>query len=102
MKKIESLFITSCLFAALAVTSVATWNAIKNNTTENQASQTPVTQFGSFLATQHAIYANDFETANKLSAYLQDTQYAIVHNTKIISASYHILFRAPLLLKYAD
>ena len=85
MKKIESLFITSCLFATLTVTGVAIWGAIKHNTQENQTVNTPVTQFGSFLATQHAIYANDFEAANKLSAHLQDTQYAIVHNTKIIS-----------------
>jgi hypothetical protein len=85
MKKIESLFITSCLFATLTVTGVAIWGAIRHNTQENQTASIPVTPFGSFLATQHAIYANDFEAANKLSEHLQDTQYAIVHNTKIIS-----------------
>ena len=85
MKKIESLFITSCLFATLAVTGFAICVAIKHNSQENQTASIPVTPFGSFLATQHAIYANDFEAANKLSEHLQDTQYAIVHNTKIIS-----------------
>ena len=85
MKKIESLFITSCLFATLTVTGVAIWGAIKHNTQENQNTNIPVTQFGSFLAAQHAIHINDFDTADKLSTNLQDIQYTVVHNTKIIS-----------------
>ena len=85
MKKIESIFITISLFTVLAVTGVVAWNYMSKTTQNTGVVRVPETQFGAFLAAQHAIYENDFDAALKLSGTLQDTQYAIVHNTKIIS-----------------
>lgn len=84
MRKIESLFIGISLFTVLIVTGVAIWNTTNKNTSAD-AYRFPETQFGAFLAAQHAIYINDFDTAAHLTKNLKDTEYTVVNNTKIIS-----------------
>ncbi len=66
MKKIESLFITICLFAIITITGVAIWSALKP-AEQGEPYKFPATKYGSFLAAQHAIYVNDFETAADLT-----------------------------------
>ena len=84
MKKIESLFITISLFAAIAITSGAIWNTT-HKMGQGEKYEFPTTKYGAFLAAQHAIYVNDFDTANDLTQNLRDIQYPIVQNTIYIS-----------------
>lgn len=84
MKKIESLFVTISLFAAIAITSGAIWNTT-HKMGQGEKYEFPTTKYGAFLATQHAIYVNDFDTANNLTQNLRDIQYPIVQNTIYIS-----------------
>lgn len=84
MKKIESLFTGICLIAVIAVVG----GAIFINTTrptQSSISTIPTTQYGAFLAAQHAIYVNDFENAATYSDTLTQTDYATVKNTKMLS-----------------
>ncbi|MBR4891616.1 MAG: hypothetical protein IKZ34_00345 [Alphaproteobacteria bacterium] len=86
MRKIESIFITISLFAVLIVTGVATWQKTnKITTTEENSYSFPSSQFGSFLAAQHAIHVNDFDNAIKHTSRLRATEYPIIHNAKILS-----------------
>lgn len=84
MKKAETLFIGITLIGALIITSGAIWyhnyakNAEKNHIY-------PETQYGAFLAAQHAIYINDFENASKYAAQLTKTEYPVVQTTKFLS-----------------
>ena len=84
MRKIESLFISVSLFSVLVVTGVAIWGTTNKNSTSG-THHFPETQFGSFLAAQHAIHVNDFDTALKLTNNLKDTDVTVVGNTKLIS-----------------
>ena len=84
MRKIESLFIGISLFTVLVVTGVAIWGTTNKNSTGGTY-HFPETQFGSFLAAQHAIYVNDFDTASRLTNNLKDTDVTVVGNTKLIS-----------------
>ena len=84
MKKIESLFVTISLFAAIAITSGAIWNTT-HKMGQGEKYEFPTTKYGAFLAAQHAIYVNDFDTANDLTQNLRDIQYPIVQNTIYIS-----------------
>ena len=84
MRKIESLFIGISLFTVLVVTGVAIWGTTNKKSTGGTY-HFPETQFGSFLAAQHAIYVNDFDTASRLTNNLKDTDVTVVGNTKLIS-----------------
>ena len=84
MKKIESLFITVSLFAIIAITGGAIWN-VTHSVGQGTKYEFPATKYGAFLATQHAVYVNDFDTANKLTENLRDVEYPIVQNTVYIS-----------------
>ncbi len=84
MKKIESLFISISLFAILIATAVATWQ-FTGKSTSDDVYHFPNTQYGAFLAAQHAIYANDFENALSFTQDLQDIDITVVNNTKILS-----------------
>ncbi len=84
MKKIERIFISIGLLTALTVVSGALWQHFD---TKNQTNNYhfPETKYGAFLAAQHAIYVNDFDSAIDFSNQLQDSHYSIVQNTKYIS-----------------
>ncbi len=83
MKKIESIFIGTCLFAAIAVSGAAVWTYTTNKKTNVSAIGIPETNFGAFLALQHAIYVNDFDTALKTTKQLQDVEIKPVKNATI-------------------
>ena len=92
MKKIETIFITSCLLLAVITVGGIIWRHIDGNRVtayakNNSSSEYvfPGRQYGSFLAAQHAIYINDFVAAGDFSDRLRDVQYPIVQNTKLIS-----------------
>ncbi len=83
MKKTGSLLIFFLLGCGVFAAGVAVWRggAFRSNT------QNPIveTQYGAFLAAQHAIYVNDFDTARDFGAALTTTDIATVQNVKIMS-----------------
>lgn len=84
MKKAETLFTGIALLSVLVVTSGALWyHNYAKNTEKNHIC--PESQYGSFLAAQHAIYVNDFENAAKFSEKLTENQYPVVQSVKVLS-----------------
>lgn len=84
MRKTETLFIGAALIAVIIVTGGAIWYACHRNYA-TQGYQYPTSQFGAFLAAQHAIYVNDFDSASKFASQLTDTDYSTVQTTKFLS-----------------
>ena len=84
MKKIESLFIGVALCAIIAVIGGALFVNVSGAPDEKKESF-PTTQFGAYLAAQHAIYVNDFDGASKFADVLNETEYTAVQNTKFLS-----------------
>ncbi|MBQ8294695.1 MAG: tetratricopeptide repeat protein [Alphaproteobacteria bacterium] len=85
MRKIEKLFIGISLFAVIAVTGTAIWHHIGERNSAGEQYHFPASKYGNFLAAQHAIYINDFDSAANFSYALTETEYPIVQNTKYIS-----------------
>ncbi len=84
MKKIESLFITVSLFAIIAVMGGAIWHHT-TNPGQGNTYEFPATQYGAYLASQHAVYVNDFDAAVHFTENLRNVPYPIVQNTIYIS-----------------
>ena len=84
MKKAETLFIGVALVAVITITGGAFWyHSRLRDTAQTHEYQT--TQYGAFLAAQHAIYVNDFDNAAQFAGQLTDTDYPIVQSTKFLS-----------------
>ena len=84
MRKIESIFIMVSLFAVITVTGGAIWHH-SNKSGQGDAYEFPATKYGAFLAAQHAIYVNDFDSAAKFAIQLQDVEYPVVKDTIYIA-----------------
>ena len=84
MRKIETLFIGVGLIAVIAVVGANLSNNNKSVKKQN-ISEITDTRFGNFLAAQHAIYVNDFDTAYSLSNKFSDTDFATVQGTKYLA-----------------
>lgn len=84
MKKIESLFVGVALTAVIVVMGGAFW--YRNYTDDANVNHTyPTSNYGAFLAAQHAIYINDFDRAATFAAQIKDTDYAIIQNTRYLT-----------------
>ena len=81
MKKTGTLFIGFMLLCAL-VAVCANLFCITQTAKHNGVMET---EYGAFLAAQHAIYNNDFDMAAEYVAKLSDTNIAAVKNVKIIA-----------------
>jgi tetratricopeptide (TPR) repeat protein len=83
MKKTGSLLIFFMLVGAVVATGTVFWRdgAIHS---KSRAS-VPESQYGAFLAAQHAIYVNDFDAAKDFSGALTATDVASVQNIKMMS-----------------
>lgn len=84
MRKTETLFIGAGLVAALIVSGVVAWRAFAP-VSDDATHQYPTTKYGAFLAAQHAIYINDFERAAEFGRTLDNIEYAVVYNTRMLS-----------------
>lgn len=84
MRKTETLFIGAGLVAALVVSGVVAWRAF-TPASDDASHQYPTTKYGAFLAAQHAIYINDFERAAEFGRTLDNIEYAVVYNTRMLS-----------------
>lgn len=98
MKKRESLFLGVGLLAALCVVGAVLWNHNVNSEKQN-GYVLPTTKYGAFLAAQHAIYVNDFDSAARFSQSLTDLEYPIVNGMRYMSEflSGKMPYEAPLL-----
>lgn len=83
MKKIGSLFVGIMLLLVVAVTGVAIWQGRGENGESNQSIKT--TEYGAFLAAQHAVYVNDFDAAASFGMALKNQSSPIVQHTKNIT-----------------
>ena len=81
MKKTESLFISGLLLGAIAVAC----SGIVEINKSGELRGVPDSNYGSFLAAQHAIYVNDFDAAAQYGASLDTSAGAVVKNTKIMA-----------------
>lgn len=84
MRKIETLIVGAGLIAALAATGTVVWRAMAP-ASDKMAHSYPTTKYGAFLAAQHAIYVNDFQRAADFSRNLDNIEYAVVYNTRMLS-----------------
>lgn len=84
MRKIESIFITFGLFAAIIATGVGILYA-PNHKPEQLTHKIPDTEYGNFLAAQHAIHVNDFNNAVEFAQKLGNTEYTSVQNTIMLA-----------------
>lgn len=80
MKKTKFLF-TGCILLVLVA---LVYSGSINIPTINHQS-IPQTKYGSFLAAQHAIYTNDFDSAAKFSEILDGKDGDVVKNTKVMA-----------------
>ncbi len=85
MRKIESLFFTVATIATIIATSGAIWRHAHPTHTQNDFAF-PATEFGAFLAAQHAIYVNDFDSANNFATKIEKADFPIVKNTQRLAA----------------
>ena len=83
MKKIGSLLIKLILVGAVVAFGIVIWNGRMLRPDNELSVQT--TQYGAFLAAQHAVYVNDFDMAARFSEVLNE-EAPVVQNVKIMSA----------------
>ena len=83
MKKIGSLFIKIILIGVLAMVGILIWKNVDLHS--EKGSDVRVTDYGAFLAAQHAIYVNDFDTAAQFSQSLDVDDIPAVQNMKMMS-----------------
>ena len=84
MRKTETLFLCSALAAvAVLLGGIFCYGVYRDRGADEY--RYPTTQFGAFLAAQHAIYVNDFDAAANFAAQLTETEYATVQTTKFLS-----------------
>lgn len=83
MKEIKSFYTSTLLIAIIMICSVSLCQKIVENRSIVFEKETKVidTNYGSFLAAQHALFINDFDTANKLTSKI-DSEVGIVVQTK--------------------
>ena len=84
MRKTETLFTGIVLAVTAAVVCGGVWYYNHMNSVP-QNYEYPTTQFGAFLAAQHAIYVNDFDNAAQFANVLTETEYATVQTTKFLA-----------------
>ena len=81
MKKTETLFICCAVLLCYVAGYVLGFSGVG----KQHRVAIPETNYGAFLAAQHAIYVNDFDTAATYSAKLGDVDAAVVKNTKMMA-----------------
>lgn len=82
MKKTETFLKWSILGIAVVVASCLLWCRTANIQTNDVFD----TKYGSFLAAQHAVYVNDFESASLFASKLSDVDNASVNNLRVLSS----------------
>ena len=84
MIKRKTLFYCTVFVCAL-VAGCGIYVGLRSNYNPNYADSIPQTKYGAFLAAQHAIYVNDFESMEKFIPEFEDVEYNTVKNTRILA-----------------
>ncbi len=84
MKKRESLFTSAFIISAIVAVGAMFWYNSKLSS-GNQVSSFPTTNYGAFLAAQHAIAVNDFVAAEDFVNKIDGADYATVQNVRYLS-----------------
>ena len=84
MKKTASLFTKVIFVGAFVVAGAIMLDNIASHNAD--VAMVPNTQYGAFLAAQHAIYVNDFDAAKEFANELTDVDIDTVNNLKYMSA----------------
>ena len=84
MMKRKTLFYT--IFCAMVCGGVlAIANHIPHTIGISHTSHIPTTKYGAYLATQHAVYVNDFDAAAKFIDEFADIEYPSVESTRVLA-----------------
>ena len=83
MKKIGSLFIKTVSVVAVATVIAIVLRGVSYRSENGYV--VPETKYGAFLAAQHAVYVNDFDTAAKFGEKLDAGDAMVVQNIKMMS-----------------
>ena len=78
------IFTKILLISALAVAGAGIWGVVRG-TDDVVEYKFPETKYGAFLAAQHAIHVNDFNSAMMFSTSLQDLDMPIVSGVKTMA-----------------
>lgn len=83
MKKTGSLFIKTVFVCVLVISAAY---VLRNGVVRSDNSgAVQTTKYGAFLAAQHAIYVNDFDSATTFGGVLDGEDFAVVQNTKMMA-----------------
>ena len=82
MSKRKTLFFIACL----AIAFVVVYGLGRNHMNlVPESDRVPTTKYGAFLAAQHAIYVNDFESANEFIKSFPSNEYAPLKNSRMLA-----------------
>ena len=81
MAKLKTLFFIG-VFVTIGVLAYIGSKSMFSDEFPVNFDELPPTKYGSFLAVQHAIYANDFDSANEFLADFTDVKYDVVQETR--------------------
>ena len=84
MTKRKTLFY-AIIFIIIFVVGWGVFSILRANRPNNANDTIRTNKYGAFLAAQHAIYVNDFETAPELVKDFADVEYDAVKNTRILA-----------------
>ncbi len=84
MAKKKTLFYT-IIFIIVFLVGWGVYNAFRADRTTPEYSGIPQTKYGAFLAAQHAIYVNDFESVDDFVSAISDIEYDTVKNTRVLA-----------------
>ena len=82
MIKRKTLF---CIIFVTILVIVCGWFCVPNTNVSNEYSDKIQTKYGSYLAAQHAVYVNDFDSANEFIKDFANVDYESVQNTRILA-----------------
>ena len=83
MAKLKTIFFI-CLFAAVGVLAYVASSRMISTGDFVESGELQPTKYGAFLAAQHAIYANDFNSANEFLADFADVEYDVAQETRAL------------------
>ena len=84
MRKIDNLFLFGGI-VAIGALSCLLWSGVRGQGDAPIKPEFETSKYGAFLAAQHAVYINDFDTAADYMSHLGDVDYTVVKNTKLVA-----------------
>lgn len=83
MAKLKTIFFMG-VFAVVGVLAYVAALRMVSTGDFTESGELPPTKYGAFLAAQHAVYANDFDSANEFLADFADIEYDVAKETRAL------------------